>query len=74
MFRLGIELGNAAMSTPADVADALEKAAARIRDCDGWAGVAEAGNIRDENGNTVGTWDVEIGGLPGGGLAGEGED
>jgi hypothetical protein len=57
MFRLGIELGNAAMSTPADVGRALEKVAAGLV-AGGWDGI-ESGRIRDENGNTVGSWDVE---------------
>lgn len=54
-FRLGIELGNAAMSTPQHVARALQEVARRIDH----GGEFIEGNIRDENGNTVGSWDVE---------------
>lgn len=57
-FQLSIELGNAAMSTPADVGRALEKVAAALV-VGSWDGI-ESGHIRDENGNTVGSWDVEV--------------
>lgn len=50
-FTLKIKLGNDAMQTPEDVADALEKTAHTLRR----GRVAEA-TIRDENGNTVGSW------------------
>ena len=53
-FRLGIELGNDAMQTPEDVADALRDIADRIE-----RGDLTGGGIRDENGNTVGSWDYE---------------
>jgi hypothetical protein len=50
-FQLKIELGNAAMLDPADVADALEQVASKVRDY-GFG----AGNIRDVNGNRVGSY------------------
>lgn len=51
-FILNIELGNAAMSTPADVSRALSNVAVQI-DLD-----ETEGKVRDENGNTVGSWSV----------------
>lgn len=53
-FRLRIELGNAAMRTWGDIAGAVAKMASRF---DGRAREGE-GEIRDVNGNTVGTWEV----------------
>lgn len=50
MFKLSIELGNAAMQTPEDVAHALHEVIVALD-----VGRTE-GKIRDENGNTVGTW------------------
>lgn len=55
-FTLTIKLGNAAMQDPADVAHALQTLAFRLRD----EGFGTGGRIRDENGNTVGTWDVAV--------------
>lgn len=52
-FTLKINLGNDAMQTPEDIAEALETIAARLR-----AG-KEEGTIRDENGNRVGSWSLE---------------
>lgn len=58
-FTLTIDLGNAAMSTPRDVALALRFAADQLHTAgDLWAGRAVAGNIRDANGNTVGSWEL----------------
>lgn len=51
-FTLKIDLGNAAMGTPEDVADALRSIASDVADGD------ESGIIRDLNGNTVGRWTV----------------
>lgn len=51
-FTLKIDLGNAAMSSPEDVAGALESVAAKVRDG------RDEGGIRDLNGNTVGRWTV----------------
>lgn len=58
-FVLKIELGNDAMQTPNDVADALRKLATRLQDCI-WSGDPTAlERIRDANGATVGSWTVE---------------
>ena len=51
-FTLEIELGNAAMSTPLNVARALDTVAARLRNGE------REGRIRDVNGNTCGTWAI----------------
>lgn len=59
-FTLKIELGNDAMQAPPDVAEALRRTA---RDVDVWAVWPDTDDnytdIRDENGNTVGSWAVE---------------
>jgi hypothetical protein len=56
-FVLSIELGNAAMLTAEDLADALESLAEEIRpDCHS-SGISHG--IRDENGNTVGSFKIE---------------
>lgn len=49
-FTLTVELGNAAMETVNDVADALIATAAKLQETER----AEDGIIRDDNGNTVG--------------------
>jgi hypothetical protein len=52
MFTLKIETGNDAMRTDADVARALRAVAAALE-----AQSQQArGTIRDDNGNTVGSW------------------
>jgi hypothetical protein len=51
MFTLKIKLGNDAMLTPEDVAEALQRVARTIV-----MDVDNQGNIRDLNGNTVGEW------------------
>ena len=62
-FSLDIELGNAAMQTGDDVAEALRKVAQKLADTyDGttlpnW----EFGTIKDANGNAVGVWTTEEG-------------
>jgi hypothetical protein len=53
---LNIETGNAAMLTPADVAGALRDVADKIEH----SGYHDEGRVRDENGNTVGSWDLSI--------------
>lgn len=50
-FVLRIELGNAAMSDAADVADALARVASMVGETGSWEG-----SISDYNGNTVGTY------------------
>jgi DUF917 family protein len=51
-FTLTIQLGNAAMQTGEDVAEALARVA------DSLQGGVQSGTIRDVNGNTVGSWDL----------------
>ena len=51
-FTLTIQLGNAAMQTSEDVAEALARVADSLL-----AGV-QSGTIRDINGNTVGSWNL----------------
>lgn len=53
-FTLQIKLGNAAMQTSDDIADALRQVAGRHN----LATPGEFGAIRDLNGNTVGEWKV----------------
>lgn len=53
-FILTIELGNAAMQTPRDVADALRQAADVLENGPTPSQVPQT--IRDENGNTVGDY------------------
>ena len=59
-FTLTIELGNDAMRSPAELLAAVELS---MRDVvafwdDGPLSPGEYGRIRDENGNTVGNWEV----------------
>jgi len=60
-FILKITLGNAAMLTPCDVVNALLTAVTDINhsvrhgDKTGY----QNGNIRDKNGNSVGSWQVK---------------
>lgn len=52
-FNVEIIMGNAAMETAEQVADALEDISVRVR----MAGITDKhGIIMDENGNRVGTW------------------
>lgn len=53
MFKLEIEIGNDAMQTTDDVADALRDVLL-VLDNGGTYGI-----IRDLNGNTVGRWELE---------------
>jgi hypothetical protein len=53
MFALYIELGNDAMCSPDDIAEALEKVAKKVR------GGATDGRIVDVNGNVVGEFEQE---------------
>lgn len=50
-FVLRIEIGNAAMSDAADVADALARVASMVGETGSWEG-----SISDYNGNTVGSY------------------
>jgi hypothetical protein len=51
-FTLTIEMGNAAMDTREDLASALEKVAEKLRNG------RDGGSVVDENGNTVGTFEL----------------
>lgn len=57
-FILKIELGNEAMQTPQDIAQALREAAGGL---DGLVPEATraSGSIRDLNGNRVGKWEIK---------------
>jgi len=53
-FTLTIKLGNAAMSEPEDVAEALTRAAGLIQEY----GFDAPKSLIDQNGNRVGSWAV----------------
>lgn len=53
-FALAITLGNDAMQTPVDVADAIERVRQAL-----YCESATTGAVRDVNGNTVGRWTFE---------------
>lgn len=54
-FTLTIEMGNAAMNTPQNVADALLRAANKINEYGSWEGV-----VSDGNGNLVGRYTLAV--------------
>lgn len=56
-FTLTIELGNDAMQDSNDVAAALHTVASYLRGSGSWDDI-DAGMVRDDNGNTVGSWEV----------------
>lgn len=56
-FTLTIELGNNAMLDPQDVGNALLRVADTLR-MYGFSENITTSTIRDENGNTVGKWEV----------------
>ena len=58
-FTLTIALGNEAMRTDGDIADALRQVAVLFAGNDFEDITPEDGPIRDVNGNTVGSWIVE---------------
>lgn len=60
-FQLHIDLGNAAMQDNHDVAKALRSVAERLSKfiSTGWSPYALDGTIKDDNGNTVGSWEVK---------------
>ncbi len=58
-FTLNIELGNEAMQTGLDIAEALKKVAKKIYMCgEGDELIGCGGKIMDYNGNSVGLWQV----------------
>jgi len=60
-FQLNIDLGNDAMQDHHDVAKALRTVADRLSKftSTGWSPYALDGKIKDDNGNTVGSWEVK---------------
>lgn len=60
-FRLRIDTGNEAMETPGDIGRALKKLGTKF--CQGADGpeVRDCGKIMDDNGNSVGQWEVSRG-------------
>ena len=54
-FKLQIELGNAAMLTAENVAGALNRVSYELDTSE--APGSLSGNVRDHNGNTVGSWE-----------------
>lgn len=54
-FELSIKLGNAAMATPEDIADALRSVASRLEA----AGTFASTTIMDQNGARVGSWSIQ---------------
>jgi hypothetical protein len=57
-FTLNIELGNEAMETVRDVAEAIEASLARFSNFNLTMRDGVFGQIVDANGNTVGRWEV----------------
>ena len=57
-FTLTIRLGNDAMQTGGDIADALHKVAERIDTHRGGEIDSGVGRIMDDNGNHVGDWSI----------------
>ena len=55
-FKVRIRLGNEAMQTAEDLADALRRLAEKVERADV---SGDHGVIMDTNGNRVGTWDIE---------------
>lgn len=53
-FNLTIKLGNDAMSTKDDIARALRDLAGKLDRTD-----SDSGRVRDDNGNTVGSWEID---------------
>lgn len=69
-FELRVDLSNAAFDTPFTgsharstkaVSDLLTALAKSIQDCAGYLKISDTGNIRDENGNTIGAWIITTG-------------
>lgn len=58
-FKLIIELGNDAMQTADELAEALRNAATRIETQYNELSSGQYGGVKDVNGNNVGEWEVE---------------
>ena len=54
MFEIHIDLGNATMKSAYDVMSALRAVINRLSRGE------ESGKVMDENGNTVGSWEIEF--------------
>lgn len=57
-FTVTIELGNDAMQTGRDIANALEELSQRLLTYAGPIRGTDDGVIADENGNTIGKWEI----------------
>lgn len=58
-FRLSLYLGNDAMRTPSDIADALRQCAEDIEQLSGLWDMSMSQNIRDKNGNVAGRYAIK---------------
>jgi hypothetical protein len=58
-FRLSLYLGNDAMRTPADIANALRSAANEVDQMSGLWDMSMTQNIRDKNGNVSGSYAIK---------------
>jgi hypothetical protein len=58
-FDLSITIGNDAMQTPTDVANALRRVVRRLDNMEGGGWYDTTGPIRDYNGNRVGEWLID---------------
>lgn len=58
-FKLSIEMGNDAMQTPRELAEALRELATRVESIEETETNAGA-KVLDDNGNEVGTWEYEV--------------
>lgn len=57
-FKLEIELGNDAMCTSRDVANALLEVARKLGSAETHLRLEASARIKDDNGNKVGEWEV----------------
>ena len=55
-FTLEIELGNAAMQSPDDVAESLRQVSDLLKHNERFGTTTDTARIFDDNGNTVGEW------------------
>ena len=62
-FTLEIELGNEAMQRYPEIAKAIQSSLLTYHDAVSLSGAVmaeDSGTVRDENGNTVGRWEVAV--------------
>lgn len=57
-FKMNIQFGNEAMQTSQDIAKALRKVADRVEREEITGGTIIGSKVFDENGNSVGRWEV----------------